>query len=144
MARNETIKIGEVVVRTTLDKSMGDRLTTMSLMDGYEFDSYFVSNYGVVYKRTKKGEYKLAKPFMTKDGYIEYVITDVNGKQKHIQGQRIMALVFHENPNGHPHVNHKNGERWDNRIENLEWTSVSENAKHSYRVLGKRPWNKRD
>ena len=39
-------------------------------------------------------------------------------------------------------VNHKDGNRFNNCVDNLEWVTSSENEKHSYAVLGKQPWNK--
>lgn len=39
-------------------------------------------------------------------------------------------------------VNHKDGNRFNNHVENLEWVTASENELHSYKVLGKQPWNK--
>jgi hypothetical protein len=84
---------------------------------------------------------KAMKPFTTKLGYVEFVLTDIHGKKKHIQGQRIVALLFIPNPKKLPHVNHKDGDRSNNLKGNLQWTTISENNKHAYRELGRKPWN---
>ena len=50
---------------------------------------------------------------------------------------RLVAITFLENTENKPCVNHKNGVKSDNTINNLEWVTYSENERHSIDVLGK-------
>lgn len=110
----------------------------------FEKDKYLCSRKGIVYVSSgNEGKYKEMSPFITKLGYVEYVLTDVDGKRKHIQAQRITALLFIPNPKNLPHVNHDDGNKENNAVPNLSWMSISDNNKHAYRELGKTPWNKK-
>ena len=52
---------------------------------------------------------------------------------------RAVAKAFIPNPQGKPCVNHKDGNKLNNHVSNLEWVTYSENERHSYDVLGKKP-----
>lgn len=73
-----------------------------------------------------------------KGGYLRAPLT-VNNVQKYFSIHRLVAQSFIPNLNNLPEVNHKNGIKSDNRIENLEWCDRSFNKRHSYRVLQEMP-----
>ena len=55
----------------------------------------------------------------------------------HIKLHRIIAQAFIPNQDNKPEVNHKNGIRDDNRLENIEWCTRAENVQHSFKELGR-------
>lgn len=71
------------------------------------------------------------------DGYVALTLRKDKRSCK-MKAHRAIALAFIPNPENKPFINHKNGIRTDNRLENLEWCTPSENIFHSYRVLGNR------
>ena len=77
---------------------------------------------------------KILKPVMNDQGYLRIGLRK-DGKRKHKRVSRLVAEAFIPNPENKPQINHKNGDRTDNNVSNLEWVSVSDNIKHSYRVL---------
>lgn len=87
------------------------------------------------YIRTMKG--KTIQPRLQNSNY-QLVWLSKNGEINPLLVHRIIAAAFIENLNCHPCINHKNGIKTDNRIENLEWCSYSENIKHSHTLLGRK------
>lgn len=99
---------------------------------GYE-GKYQVSNLGNVkslnYKRT--GKEKLLKAVATANGYCGVNLRSETSKKSLVNIHRLVGTLFVPNPENKPQLNHINGIKTDNRSENLEWCTASENQKHS-------------
>ena len=78
--------------------------------------------------------YKIKKP--SDNSYIQISLKK-EGKAYWVRVHRLVASAFIPNPFGKPTVNHKNGIKYDNRVENLEWATYLENNLHSINILGK-------
>lgn len=95
---------------------------------------YLVSNKGRI--KHKKFD-RILKQHYDKDGYRRVKLR-LNGKGKMFYSHRLVAFAFIENDDTENKVviNHKNGVKDDNRVENLEWCTYSYNRQHAFDVLG--------
>lgn len=100
---------------------------------GYE-GYYEVSNLGRV-KSFHGSKIIILKSGLCGGGY-SHVILCSNISKKTIKVHRLVLIAFIPNTENKRCVNHKNGIRTDNRLENLEWATHSENNVHAYNVLG--------
>lgn len=101
---------------------------------------YQISNLGR-FKSLKCGKERILKPHLNTTNYYQVALL-LKGHIKVMLISRLVAIAFIPNPENKRTVNHKNGIRTDNRVENLEWNTYSENHLHAYRVLGRTCYSK--
>lgn len=92
------------------------------------YPNYSIDINGNVFN-TKRN--KIIKTQTDKDGY-NFVQVWKCSKPKKLKIHRLIAEYFIGNPDNKPQVNHINGIKNDNRINNLEWVSASENVRHAF------------
>lgn len=112
---------------------MAGKEVTWREIPGYP--GYLASNTGLIKSlpKPRRTWEKVLKPNIKKDGYSETVVY-LNGKPNFMKTHRLIAMAFIDNPEGKPEINHKDGNKLNNCVENLEWVTPSENQKHAYRA----------
>jgi ribosomal protein L22 len=101
--------------------------------------TYKISNRGAVVNKFGK----LMTQHQNANGYLACSLY-INGKQANPYVHRLVMIAFVENPDNLDIVNHINGDKTNNYLENLEWTNQSENAKHSYAINKNQKGNHRE
>jgi hypothetical protein len=97
---------------------------------------YIVSNFGHVkslHKRKVKNKSKILSKSSKNKGYVIHSLCS-NGETKYMTLHRIVAIAFIPNPENKPQINHIDGDKLNNRADNLEWCTSAENNKHAYKT----------
>ena len=103
---------------------------------GYKDTRYIVTDKGLVLHYIPK--YDIIKEVRTWDckGYRRIGLVTELGNSIQLFVHRLVAWLFLPNPENKEEVNHKNRNKSDNRVENLEWVTKSENELHKWRTQG--------
>lgn len=109
------------------------------------YNNYYIYDNGDVLNISTN---KILKGSIGENGYKYYRLSKDNNKTM-FYAHRLVAEHFLENPNSLPIVNHKDGNKLNNQLSNLEWVSYSENTKHAHdnnliKQVSKREYYKED
>lgn len=101
------------------------------------FNRYWIDEYGVITSKVTRdlstGEQKIIQPFYDKDGYKRVSLVTDKGRKK-FRVNRLVAFAYIQNPQNKPFVNHIDGNKQNDYVENLEWVTASENKIHALRT----------
>lgn len=97
--------------------------------------NYYVSNTGQVYSKYTN---RVIKSHKMNSGYMSIKL-QIGNKKKAFLVHRLVLLTWGEKEEGKEFCNHKDGDKTNNNISNLEWATKSENGKHAYKLKLKSP-----
>lgn len=99
--------------------------------EAYGFNNYLCNENGEIYSLLSK---KVMKTHSDKDGYQQLRMTITKGKAITVKAHRLIAQTFLPNPENKQCINHKDGNKKNNAVSNLEWCTAKENNKHARKV----------
>ena len=117
-----------IAIKAVIISVWGDLMEEWKKIEGTK---YSVSTYGRV-MNDKRGTF--VSP-LEMQGYKRVDLYE-NGKHHYLRIHRLVATAFIPNPDNKPQVNHIDGNKSNNRVDNLEWCTGSENQRHAHNVLG--------
>jgi len=91
---------------------------------------YYISDHGRI-KSFKYGKERILKQAIQSTGYLAVAICYPVGKKKSQTIHKLVALAFIQNLNNKLEVNHKDGNKTNNHVDNLEWLTHQENMQHA-------------
>lgn len=97
-------------------------LVSWKSIEGYE--QYQVNNLGQIRRKNK-----ILKPIKSRNGYL-HIFLYSNGKAKQVLVHRIVAKAFIKQVNNSKEINHKDGNKENNSVDNLEWCTRKQNVQH--------------
>ena len=110
----------------------------MEIWKETDFKDYYISNLGNLKKenyRSRKHKTNLCcivKPHVKENGYLQATMYDkINKKSCHYYIHRLVAKAFIPNPNNYPCINHKDSNKKNNNVDNLEWCTYKQNMQHA-------------
>ena len=107
-------------------------LNCFNIKNGY----YKIDDKGNIFSNQTN---KIMKPKISKDGYYTIGLRTNDNVKKFFRVHRLVAAMFIDNPLNKDIVNHIDGNKLNNNVENLEWCTLSENQLHSIHTLGNIP-----
>ena len=107
------------------------------------FDGYYITKEGKVFSdirrgardKTRKGELHEVNPRIARNGYMRVYMRNVLDNKRYDKYiHRLVAEYFLEKPEGKNVVNHKDCNRSNNHVDNLEWVTTKENIEYAFKV----------
>lgn len=101
----------------------------MKEINSEEYSGYFATEDGLIFSN-KTGELKALTQRVQWSYKAVALVLNGKGTKRHVH--RLVALAFLDNPENKPWVNHKDGNKFNNHVDNLEWSTRQENIDHAW------------